>query len=87
MSRGKFDSICPDSTRNNARRCTSDERCSAAHGTGRADAELIIGGAEKCQEENSTASARTVPGTMLGDALQTSVVLPFMVLEGQMRNL
>lgn len=38
-----FNSICPDCTRNNARLCSSDERCSAVHGTGRADVELIIG--------------------------------------------
>ena len=43
-------------------------------GAGRMDVELI------------RASARTVPGTILGYALQTSVVLPFMVLEGQMQN-
>ena len=42
----------------------------------RVDAELKI-----------TASARTVPRTMPGYALQTSIVLLLMVLEGQMRNL
>ena len=33
-----FNSICPDSTRNNERLCFSDESCSAVDGTGRADA-------------------------------------------------
>lgn len=48
---------------------------------------LMKSPAKKCQQEILTGSARTVPGTKLGDALWTSVVPPFMVLGGQMRNL
>ncbi len=35
-----INSICPDSTQDNARQCFLDERCSAVDGTGRTDAEL-----------------------------------------------